>query len=385
MHCDVHFLRVISFTKDFIDIMYILVPILLIVLVSVDLGKIVIGKADDISKVLKTITKRVIAALVIFFVPLLVTLSMDLISYNDPNGALACWEYATDEIIEVKMKEADAKAKAEKEKREKEYEEEKKRKLQEKKDKLAEKLKESDAKAAEEEAKKNNDSAVNIPKSTSTKPFVNGVQRWLKDGDCMKQSDKCFCPAAGNLSGFYFTMESATSRNMNWTKRSTAEDIVFIKVNCGNGLILKGQVNEKVKDNFEEAFNSICTLTTTGKGGIKIDTSQIKNSGIFVERTTSRTKEGYRKICSNHSYGAAIDLNDKLSITVNGKEYKPYDGMGKSTKSEYDRFVKAIGREFESRNVNYILWKYAFEPAGFSWGGNWSDNSFDPMHFEIFN
>lgn len=378
MSCDVYFLRIIALVKNLLDIMYILVPILLIILVSIDLGKIVLGNPNDISIIFKKITKRVIAALVIFFVPLLVTFSMKLISYNDPEGALACWEYATDDIIEIKMQEAKAKELAEKQKNEKEYEEYQKRKLQERKDKLAEILKRKDPNQASEQAKANNSSAVHIPKSSSATPFVNGVQRTLKKGDCMKESDNCSCPAMGEISGFYFTMSNSTGRNMNWTKRSSSEKIVQVKKTCSNGLVLSGSVNEKVKSNFETAFDKICKLTTTGISGIKIDKSQVNNGGIFVERTNSA-----RTICSYHAYGTAMDLNYSLSITVRGKRYKPYSAQGASTKKEYDRFVNAIGSESDPRNVNYILWKYAFKPAGFTWGGEWGNNSFDPMHFEI--
>lgn len=384
MHCDVHFLRVISFTKDFIDIMYVLVPILLIVLVSIDLGKIVIGKTDDSSKILKTITKRVIAALIIFFVPLLVTFSMDLISYNDPNGALACWEYATDEIIEVKMKEADAKAKAEKEKREKEYEEEQKRKLQEKKDKIAEKQKEKEDAGnlggipENPTGPTNNDSTINIPKSRSLAPFVNGKQRALKEGDCMKQSDNCACPSYYGLAGFYFTMKTATGRDMNWTKRSPSEQMVKVTAKCSDGTTISKTVNAKVKSNYQTAFENICKLKTTGINGFKIDSKYLHLDGTLVERTTSS-----RTICSMHAYGTAIDINYDTQFVVNGKTYKPYASMGKSTRKEYNRFKEALGKEEHPLNVNYILWKYAFKPSGFTWGGTWSDSSFDPMHFEI--
>ena len=48
-----------------------------------------------------------------------------------------------------------------------------------------------------------------------------------------------------------------------------------------------------------------------------------------------------------------------------------------------DAFINAIGSENDIRNVNYIIWKYAFEPSGFIWGGNWSSRSFDPMHYEV--
>ena len=115
-----------------------------------------------------------------------------------------------------------------------------------------------------------------------------------------------------------------------------------------------------------------------GINGVKLNKDVLDLDGTLVKRTTSK-----RNACSFHAYGSAIDINYKLTINVNGKDYKPYSSQGEETRNTYDAFVSALGREDDIRNVNYILWKYAFEPFGFTWGGNWSAESFDPMHFEI--
>lgn len=151
-----------------------------------------------------------------------------------------------------------------------------------------------------------------------------------------------------------------------------------VVADCGDGTVYRKTVNAKVASNFKGALEKICELQTTGINGIKIDKKYLQVNGTLVRRLNSA-----RTICSPHAYGTAVDINYSLSIEVKGTSYKPYSGQGKNTKKEYDRFVQALGKEGHPLNVNYLLWQYAFAPNGFSWGGNWSDGAFDPMHFEV--
>ena len=369
--CEADLLNIILWTKNALDIIYILVPILMIIFISIDLGKIVIGKTEDSSKILATCTKRIIAGLVIFFIPLITSVLLDLVSYSTTQKAFTCWKEATPENVEIKLKEERAKEKAEREIKEKEQEEKRKKKAQERKDKSARAQKEYLSKKEQEEKLKSGESAVNIPsKGGSLAPIINGTQRALKTGECMKFSDNCACPAIGRFSGFYFTMASSTGRNMKETKMDSAESIEYLRVNCSDGSHIHAYVNSKVKSNFNQAFEKVCELRKKG--------TIATFGGAYYARTNSS-----RTICSFHAYGSAVDFNYSLSITVNGNKYKPYANQGSSTYAEYNRFVKALGKENHPKNYNYILWKEAFEPAGFEWGGNWSAGSFDPMHFEI--
>ncbi len=202
-------------------------------------------------------------------------------------------------------------------------------------------------------------------------PFINGVQRGLKTGDCMKWSDNCFCPTIGALRSFQFIMESKTGRNMKETKRSSGDKIVKATVTCKDGETLKALVTERVKPNYIRAFNKICELREQGI----VNNNNYKSQGSLNERTTTG-----RSRCSFHAYGTAIDINADYSVKVNGTTYYPY-GRNRST---YEKFVKALGKENDNRNINYILWKKAFEPNGFVWGGNWTTD-YDGMHFEIRN
>ena len=349
------FIRLVYFGKNILDIIYIIVPILLILMLAVDLGKMVMSSDVDGArkKAFPMIVRRTIATAAIFFLPALLFYLISLTEVNSSSDGLLCWNKANmDTITKLEIKKKAEDALREKEREEKRKEEEKKK---------------------QEQA--GNVVVKGVPNSNSYKPFVNGVQRDVKKGECMKKEDNCFCPTVGANKGFQFTLESETGRSFNWTNRS--DKMVSVQVQCSDGSVIRKTVNINSKDNFEKAFQKVCQLRTTGINGIRIASSKIVLDGTLVERLNSA-----RTICSPHAYGNAIDINYGESVVVNGVTYKPWAGQGNTTKVNYDAFVKAIGRESDIRNVNYILWKYAFEPSGFTWGGNWSSGSFDPMHYE---
>ena len=67
-----------------------LVPVLLILWGTIDLVKsVVAGKEDDIKKNQKTLVRRVISAVIVFLIPLAVTILMGLIGSA---GWKACWD-----------------------------------------------------------------------------------------------------------------------------------------------------------------------------------------------------------------------------------------------------------------------------------------------------
>ena len=72
-----------------LTLIQIVVPILLIVMGSIDMVKAVMaGKDDEIKKAQGTLIKRVIAAAIVFFIPLIVTLVMGLIPIGDSDGGV---------------------------------------------------------------------------------------------------------------------------------------------------------------------------------------------------------------------------------------------------------------------------------------------------------
>ena len=66
----------------------IVIPLLVIILGMIDLGKAVVaGKDDEVKKNIKSLMWRAIAAVVIFFIPTLVSLIMGLVSNFSDSGA----------------------------------------------------------------------------------------------------------------------------------------------------------------------------------------------------------------------------------------------------------------------------------------------------------
>ena len=75
-----------------INIIKILVPIILVVMGSIDLTKAVVAQKDDeIKKGYQTLLKRLIYGVAIFFVPAIVDVALNLTGvYNDPENDASC-------------------------------------------------------------------------------------------------------------------------------------------------------------------------------------------------------------------------------------------------------------------------------------------------------
>ncbi len=192
-------------------------------------------------------------------------------------------------------------------------------------------------------------------------------------------------PDYGKYYGFSYNDEPE-GRNITMNPEWKKANLTSVSTNCSaagwNQTML---VNTQAKSKFEDAFKRVCTILTNGvklKSGktCKMSANDIKFGGSFVERKTSSGS------FSLHAYGLAVDFNYTAKYNINGTIYSPYDSS--RSLENYMKFVEAIGGDEEDcRNVNYILWKYAFEPAGFNWGGNWGRNgnsaTYDGMHFEV--
>ena len=91
---------------NIIKILVIVIPIILIILGTIDLGKAVVASDDkEIKAAQSLLVKRVIYAAVIFFVPVLITVIMNIVSgstknsdayqIDDNDGWARCWNCAT--------------------------------------------------------------------------------------------------------------------------------------------------------------------------------------------------------------------------------------------------------------------------------------------------
>lgn len=87
-------LRIIKFVFMMLDVVLFIVPMGLVVMIMVDLGKSVMaGKEDDMKKNMNIIIKRLIYCVALFLVPTIVNFAIGLVS-NLGVTAFGCIEYA---------------------------------------------------------------------------------------------------------------------------------------------------------------------------------------------------------------------------------------------------------------------------------------------------
>ncbi len=99
LDCDSNILPVVQFIKNGIfPVIQIVIPIALIVMGSIDLGKAVLSSDDkEIKAATGKLAKRAIAAVAVFFVVTMVSLLMGMFGNTElgsQNAWSACWEAA---------------------------------------------------------------------------------------------------------------------------------------------------------------------------------------------------------------------------------------------------------------------------------------------------
>ncbi|MBQ7104412.1 MAG: D-alanyl-D-alanine carboxypeptidase family protein [Bacilli bacterium] len=156
---DSNALSVISLAKDIIRVIQIGVPIILILMCSIDLGKQIFNNGE---KSYQKIIKKMLAATMIFFVPMLISLFLDLLSIRDYKMT-DCW--SNSETTTISYLKAQEKALDEKEKETRQKEKDKAEKERKELEENREKIRKEHEKAAEE-AKKNNNNNNNPSSGT---------------------------------------------------------------------------------------------------------------------------------------------------------------------------------------------------------------------------
>ena len=98
------FLATVLFIKKLVKIVSIIVPAILILLLSIDIGKAVIaGSDDDIKRAQRIALKRIIASIIVFFVPIVVNAGFYLLG-DDGTSWISCYNEATDSKVEDLVK-----------------------------------------------------------------------------------------------------------------------------------------------------------------------------------------------------------------------------------------------------------------------------------------
>lgn len=132
------------------------------------------------------------------------------------------------------------------------------------------------------------------------------------------------------------------------------------------------KVHKSIADNFHGILGLVCDYVNETPW-----IEQLQHAGAYANREIKQH--------DYHSKGLAIDLNNSWTYTYNGKTYKPYSWQGVSTWEDYNEFICDVcdGKEDCPYNVNYVIFKRYFEGNGWCWGGNYSPEWFDPMHYEL--
>ena len=100
LECDENLKPIVTFVKSIFTIIQFLIPIGLIIMGSIDLGKAVISSDDkEIKQATSKLAKRAIAAVAIFFIVFIVKLVMNLVSDSNESedvednsmNWLECW------------------------------------------------------------------------------------------------------------------------------------------------------------------------------------------------------------------------------------------------------------------------------------------------------
>ena len=97
LECDENLKPIVTFVKSIFTIIQFLIPIGLIIMGSIDLGKAVLSSDDkEIKQATSKLIKRAIAAVAIFFIVIMVNVVMGLVakSDDDDDNALSwqdCW------------------------------------------------------------------------------------------------------------------------------------------------------------------------------------------------------------------------------------------------------------------------------------------------------
>lgn len=154
-------------------------------------------------------------------------------------------------------------------------------------------------------------------------------------------------PVRGSFGRFYY--REASGGRIQVDPKWVAENIVTITL---PGLNRQVQVHKNAASRFIKAFTYIKNGSVTINGR-KVPLLSLIDSmdGTYVTRHVNWNPSNG---LSNHSWGAAIDINASDHFRYVNPGNEPYD-------------------------PNLILWEKAFKPAGFSWGNSYAD----AMHFEL--
>lgn len=203
----------------------------------------------------------------------------------------------------------------------------------------------------------NSNNSNNSSTSTDT---GNGPSTIVKKGNKKTEEYDKVSPDNGKFYGYSYNDKpegESITINPEWVN----ENIVSVSTNCS----LWNQsfrVNKQAVNNYKQAFSNVCKIL---KDGVKISDGTIckYTSNDLIFGSTFEQKKTVSGMISDISYGIIQPINRNKSYKINGVSYTPYSkGI-----ENYNEFVSFLEKEEDCNNINYILYKYAYKDAGFTW------------------
>ena len=328
---DVSVLAVILFIKNLIEIISYIVPVILVILLIIDIVKAIIANDEEQIKNAQHIAlKRILYALIIFFIPIVVDASFGVLDRNDIGTSSKCYANATEEMIEKLSKEQNEKQKQKDKEMQKNIEQVKKLQEQEEK-RLTKLMKEVTAKR-----KSNGDSTVTTGNTVAIGGKKSKTYKNIKILDTLTRKDfdkvsTITVPSSASIAqsftvvGDYYVVASANYINTNsyvsvYNKRTTK------KLNSINGKLGHSNgMTYNASDGYIYVTHGVLTRNKVHKfTASKIQSrSKLKDNPIKLSKDVSGI--GYDDVTGKMYYAGGNKIyeysNGKLKFIVKRKRF----------------------------------------------------------------
>ena len=388
-------LRIIYFVKLLLNIVFIAVPAVLIVMVVIDFVKAVMGTDEkDQNKNINLSVKRIINAVILFFVPTIVSIIMNLLSSVGGEEYTACYTNANStKIKELEKLEVNTSELFVKNDYSMVY------LTTENKDACPKGFTyDDDVRSGKSGCyitlqTKKTDQNTFYWYITDNKSYCIRNWQFLNNSNELEETKELnintsFCLLSrkhidgenavinddhNNSNSSGITSNEIKAEYLTSPKHPVNVNDLSCSVTYAGNVLNNLTMNDIIKDSLHDALEKTCQYLRV----INIyGTTDIATAG-----TQGSCEEG--KILYPHCYAMGIDLfNNWTYTTKDGKTYAPYASYGDS--SNYKKFICEVcnGKEDCQENLNYQIYEKIFKPLGYCWGGNWGEKFFDPMHYE---
>lgn len=371
-------LRALLILKYALQIIFVLIPIILMIMVIIDLSKIIMNpKTEEVSGSLSKIAKRTVAAIAVFLLPTIISYTFEALITNYDNELKVCYENASLERIDILLKEQEQKRATEKEEEQKKLQEALAQR-KEKEDKIREEIKKN-----REEEEKKNEQNNNVDGGAGTN-LAQVAEPELLVNDEFKVSKQRISIA--NYKSFNNSTISILSNNgtpldaSNYTFESSNKGVVSVTkdgvLKPHFGGIARITITSKENPSKQASANVmvIQTLYTNVKVKSTVNgTSRITGNNVTINAGTEGAYNGVGSSnIRGYPYGNTIKIgNDYIQINNNSVTPVSYYIAGAYGKEYAEDFVNTFG--FNSK-TNYLFWtshgtqtEYMFEGSAGHW------------------